>query len=338
MATRRRVESALSQYVNQIGEDGKQAYEMVEMLMQENPGIFNAPTIEANSLTSHKMLVRTGLGNATWIRGGEGVLPTTSTSQQAVFNSGLCRAYCEFSEDLLRLAKSDRTILQNEEDGALQTLRHEVSRALFYGDENDNSREFNGFARYYEDLTGEAKGQMIDAGGTGNDLRDIFMIGWGKNTATLFHPPGAPAGLLRVPLMAETAVNSPRADDPTKFDGLRPVKRMRFDWYVGFIMADWRYGVRIYNIDKNKILDGTTNILELVLRGINKIKNKNKCKLNIYSDRETLELADLQTVQKMIGGLLEKKDIYGYGINTTLVQGVAWHYDDALDKDQVRLT
>jgi hypothetical protein len=95
---------------------------------------------------------------------------------------------------------------------------------------------------------------VIDAGGTGSDNTSIWIVTWGPNTAHGIFPMGKISGLQHWDLSAQFP-NGMRVQDAN--GNYYQAYVDHFKWECGLTVRDWRYCVRIANIDVSDLSTGS---------------------------------------------------------------------------------
>src|SRR6185369_6127768 len=107
-------------------------------------------------------------------------------------------------------------------------------------------------------------GNIVNAGGTSaNSNTSIWLIGWGQNTVHGLFPKGSKAGL-QVRDMGEVALTDANNN---VYQGYRT----HFKWDCGISVRDWRYVVRIANINVNNGAVTTPNFVNTLVTAVNKL-------------------------------------------------------------------
>lgn len=215
---------------------------IIDLLSQTNEMIKDIPFVEGNLPTGHKTTVRTGLPSGTWRRLYQGVQPTKSTTAEVTEATGNLEAYSEVDKDLADLNGNTAAFRLGEDAAFIEGLTQDMQSAAIYSNALSTPAQIMGLTPRYASLTGAATGaNIIDAGGTGSTNTSIWLIGWHPNTITGIFPQGKRAGLQQRDLGEDTKVLA---------DGsLLQVYRSHFKWEIGIAVRDWRYAVRIANID-----------------------------------------------------------------------------------------
>lgn len=149
----------------------------------------------------------------------------------------------EVDKDLATLNGNESGFRLSEARMFLEAMNQEMATTLFYGNPSTVPESFLGLAPRYS-LLGAGNGQnIIDGGGTGVDNASIWLVVWGDETIFCPFPKGSTAGLIHRDLGEQTVYEAGGA-------GLRMQALVDwFQWKNGLVVKDWRYAVRIPNID-----------------------------------------------------------------------------------------
>lgn len=251
MATIGNTYLTLADLYKQQGPDGQVVSDIIEMLAEVNPILDDMMVQECNDGTKHLTTVRTGIPAGTWRRLYQGVQPSKSTNKQVHDTTGMLEAWSEVDAKLVALSRNPGQFRLNEAQAFIEGLSQDVATTLFYGNTDTDPEQFMGLAPRFNSTSAENGSQIIDAGGSGTDNTSIWFVVWGDRTCHGLYPAGTSAGLSRKDLGEETKENT---------DGsLYRVFREQFMWDVGLSVRDWRYVVRIANIDVS-VLTGATPV------------------------------------------------------------------------------
>jgi hypothetical protein len=224
---------------------------VVELLQETNEVLDDASFVEGNLLDGHQTTVRTGLPTPTWTKIYGFTQPTKSTTAQIIDRTGRMEMYSEIDVRLANLNGNKAAWRLSEERSFVQGLSNELAQTLFYGNEGTEPEAFTGLAPRYNDLAAENADNIINAGGSGADNASIWLVVWGPNTIHGIVPKGSTAGLKMEDLGEETKEDGS--------NGLMRVLRTHYMWDVGLSLRDWRYVVRIANIDKSLLTNVYTS-------------------------------------------------------------------------------
>ena len=217
---------------------------VVEMLNQTNEVLDDMQWREGNLPTGHRTTVRTGLPSVFWRLLNQGVQPSKSTTAQIDEQAGMLEAWSEVDKDLALLNGNVNQFRLSEARAFLEAMNQQFVSTLFYGNGGVTPEQFNGLSVRYALSTAVNGDNVIKAGGAGGTNASIWLVVWGENTITGIFPKGSKAGLLQEDYGEQTA------EVTAGLPGARMrVLQERFQWKCGIALKDWRYVVRICNID-----------------------------------------------------------------------------------------
>lgn len=222
--------------------DGKIA-SIVEILNQTNEILDDMPWIEGNLQTGHRTTTRTGIPGPTWRKLYQEVQPVRSQTVQITDNCGMMENYSEVDKALADLGGNAAMLRMTEDKAIVEGMSQEMAKTLFYGNEGTEPASFTGLAPRFNSrlaATAQSADNVIHAGGAGSDNTSIWLVVWGESTVHGIYPKGSKAGLSQRDLGEVTKENA---------NGLMQVYRTHFRWDCGLTVRDWRYIVRIANID-----------------------------------------------------------------------------------------
>jgi len=110
----------------------------------------------------------------------------------------------------------------------------------------------------------------------------------------------------------------------------------RFQWKCGLAVRDWRYAVRICNIDQTNLLTdtgGTTfKLIELMIKAQARIPALKKCRPVFYVNRTISEMLKIQAMNKSTAALslTEGADQFGNQQFVTNFMGIPIRMCDQL--------
>lgn len=267
--------------------------DVIELLSETNPIMADMIMSECNSGTTNLTTMRVGLPQGTWRKLYEGVQPTKSQTAQVKDATGMLESWSEIDEKLVKLSKNPAKFRLNEATAFLEGMNQDMASTLFYGDTSTNPERFMGLSARYNSYRANANrpsvdtsDQVIHGGGSGSDNTSIWMVVWGERTVHGIYPQGTQAGLQRQDLGAETKTNA---------DGsVLRVVREKFEWDLGLSLRDFRYVVRIANIDTSELLAGNVDIYALMRKGYYRLQQRRVTggRAAIYCNTDVLEALD----------------------------------------------
>jgi hypothetical protein len=243
-----------------LAPDGSIA-KIAELLQQFNPIIEDIPLVMGNLPTGHRTTVRSDLPSPTWRKLNYGIRPTKSMTTQVDDTIGMLEDYSEIDKDLAELNGNSAEFRMSEDTPHLESMSNDMATTLFYGDTATNPERFLGLAPRYDVLGVPANkpdavaqsaylNNIIGAGGTTADKQtSIWFIVWGPNTVHGIFPKGSTGGLKSRDLGEVTLTDN----DGGRFQGYRS----HYQWKMGLCVRDWRYIVRVANVELADMEDAT---------------------------------------------------------------------------------
>ncbi|MDY0242214.1 MAG: hypothetical protein RBR34_08555 [Rhodospirillaceae bacterium] len=256
MATLATTNPTLADYAKALDPNGNIA-QVVEILNQVNEVLDDMTFIEGNLPTGHRTVIRSGLPEPTWRKLYGGVQPTKSTRIPVTDTCGMLEAYAEIDKALADLNGNTAAFRLSEDKAHIEGMSQEVAQTLFYGNEKTTPATFTGLAPRYNSLSAENADNIINAAGAGSDNTSIWLLVWGPDTCHGIYPKGSQAGL-RTKDMGEVTI-----EDVDGAGGRMQAYRTHYRWDMGLTVRDWRYVVRIANIDVSD-LSTDTNAAKLI--------------------------------------------------------------------------
>ena len=266
---------------------------IVELLSQTNEILDDMRWVEGNLPTGHRTSVRTGLPLGTWRQLNYGVQPTKSTTSQVTDTCGMLETYSEIDKALADLNGNTAEFRLSEDKAFLEGLSQQLAQTLFYGNTATTPEKFMGLAPRFSTLNaGTASSQnVIDAGGTGADNTSIWLVVWGDLTVHGIFPKGSKAGLQMRDLGEQTLLDA----NGNRYQGYRT----HYKWDAGLTVRDWRYAVRIANIDVSDLASGTpADLTKFMIRATHKVPSLKTGQPVFYMNRTGRQWLDIQAANK----------------------------------------
>jgi len=284
--------------------------------------------IEGNLPTGNQTTIRTGLPTATWRKLYGGVQPTKSTTAQITDATAMLEMRSQPDAKLCALNGNTAAFRLSESMPCFEGMNQTFMTALFAGDTTLNPEQFMGLRLRYPSLTGATSQNVITAGGSTN-LTEIWLVGWGDQTIAGLFPKNSHAGIVHEDLGLIDA-----------FDGQTPPAPYRafadrYAWDCGLMVKDWRYAIRLPNIDTvalaaqtgTQALTAGTCIINLMSDAMERIPSLGMCKPVFYCNR---------TVRANLRKIAMNKSANALGIEAGLKQidtsflGVPVHISDKI--------
>lgn len=267
---------------------------IVEVLNQFNEILDDGVAVQANSTTGHKTTIRSGLPAPTWRRLYQGVQPSKSTVVSIIDSFGMLANYSKVDKKLADLNPDGAAAFRaTEAKPILEGMAQEMAQTLFYGNEKTAAAEFTGLAARYNSLSAEnGVDNIINAGGVGTDNTSIYLCVWGDQTLHTIFPMGSKAGVTQTDKGVTTIQNS----DGSMFEAYVEY----FEWDFGLTLRDWRYVVRIANIDVSDqdTLANTANLVTWMTQATERIPSFSMGRAAFYTNRKMREKLRLGILQK----------------------------------------
>lgn len=258
---------------------------IAELLSQSNEILEDCVFKEGNLPTGERVVVRTGLPAVYWRALNQGIPSSKSTTAQVDEAAGILEARSEVDKDLAMLNGNTAQFRLSEDTAFLEAMNQTQATTLFYGNPGTDPKQFLGLAARYSSLSATNAQNILSAGGSGSDNTSVYLVVWGDQTVYCHFPKGSKAGLIHEDLGEQTVYNS---------DGTRlQAYATRYQWKNGLVVKDWRYVVRICNIDVSDLIGQTgtqaaaaaTNIVKLMARSLYRIPNMAMGRAAFYMNR-----------------------------------------------------
>lgn len=288
----------LADHAKRLDPDGKVPM-IVELLAETNELLSDMLWKEGNLPTGERITQRTGLPTVYWRLINQGVTPSKSTTAQVDEGTGMLEAYSEVDKDLAELNGNTSSFRLSEAQAFIEAMNQEMADTFFYGNASLNPEEFNGLAVRYSSLSAGNAQNVLSGGGSGSDNSSIYLVVWGGNSIHGIFPKGSKAGLqhedlglVTVETTAGIAGNRMRAYQD------------HWQWKCGVALKDWRYVVRIANIDISNLVakSSAADLIELMIKAIHRVPNINSGKACFYMNRTTFQMLDIQRRDDVIQG------------------------------------
>ena len=251
--------------------NGEVQGDIIDILAQTNELLGYLPFIEANDGTTNKATIRTGIPEGTWRMLNYGVKQKKSTTAQVRDASGMLENYSTVDKALADMSGDKAGFLLSESKAFIEGMNQQAMRTFLYGNGAVEAQKFTGLAPRYSQLTSAENAQnIIDAGGTGSDNTSIWLLVLSPETITGFYPKGSKAGLQQRDLGEQTVYDA--ENNPYQ------AYRSHYKWDMGLSVRDWRYAVRIANIDLSdltKNASGGADLIDLMTQALELVQDLN---------------------------------------------------------------
>ena len=308
-------------------------FPVIEMLNEMNPILDDAIAVECNKGTTHLHSVRVGLPTVAWGKLYQGIPQSKSGKAQVEDTTGFVEGLSTIDKRVLKLSGNEGAVRLSEAMSYLEAMNQEVSEKIFYGNSAVDPEEFMGFAPRFNDKSAPNGNNIIDAGGTGSDNSSIWFVTWGDEQCHLLYPKGTQAGVQREDKGEQRLTD----DSGNAYYGMEEL----FTWHVGLAVKDWRYVVRVANIDMSDLAAGTVDLYKFMRKAYYRLHSRRVAggKQAIYCNRDVLEALDaLATNGGSTDSFVRLKTIEIQGEEIQTYRGIPIRETDALHNAEAQVT
>lgn len=311
--------------------DGRIA-DVVEILNEINPILQDMTWIEGNLPTGHRSTIRSGLPEPTWRKLYGGVQPNKSLTVQVTDNTGMLEAYAEVDKALADLNGNTAAFRLSEDRPHIEGMNQTVARTIFYGNEGTLPESFTGLAPRYNSKEATNGSNILDASGTGATNRSIFLVVWGPQTCHGIVPKGSKAGLIMEDKGQVTIENADGAN------GRMEAYRTHYRWDAGLVLRDWRYVVRVANIDRTTLtFDASSGayLPDLMFQAMSLVPNLAMGRPAFYAARDVWTFMRRQVSAQTKMSTLTAENVGGQFVE--YFHGIPVRRTDVLNVDEARI-
>jgi hypothetical protein len=323
---------------------------IIELLSQTNDVLDDMLVVEANGTTGHVTTVRTGIPSATWRLLNYGVPTAKSTTAKITDSIGMLETYSVVDKALADLNGNAPEFRLSEDMAFLEGMSQQMASTVFYGNTAVNPERFMGLSPRYNTVstsTALSAANVIDCQGTGSTNTSMWMVTWGPRTCHGIFPKGGKSGFT----MKDKGDITPATDVlGNRFEAYTT----HFKWDNGLSVRDWRYIVRMCNIDVTTLSGATPpNLITALIRAVHRLPTQppsagteqktdapnggqtNNGRVAIYGNRTIRTYLDIQAVNK-VNVLLNFDEWDGKPVTT--FRGIPIRTCDALLNTETRIT
>lgn len=323
----------LADWAKRLDPDGKVPV-VAELLSQSNEVLEDMVLIEGNLPTGHRVVIRTGLPTVYWRSINQGVPSSKSTTVQVDESCGMLEAYAVVDKDLALLNGNTAQFRLSEDTAFLEAMNQTQAQTLFYGNPATDPRQYLGLAARYGAISGAGNAQnIIDAGGTASNNTSIWLVVWGENTVFCPFPKGSKAGLIHNDQGELTVYDA----NNNRYQALQT----HYQWKNGLAVKDWRYVVRICNINTANLVaeSAAADLIKLMSRALDRIPNMAMGRAAFYMNRTIYSMMRIQALNKSQNAISIESGLNQFGTPTKWAsfQGVPLRRVDQLLNTEARV-
>lgn len=283
--------------------------DVVEILAETNEVLTDMAWLEANGIISHRTTIRSGLPTPTWRRLNYGVQPTKGTKVQVTDNIGMLEDYAEVDKALADLHGNAAAFRLQEDRAHIEGISQEIADTIFYGNEGTEPEAFTGLAPRFNSLSAANAENIIVGGGSDTDNASIWLVVWGANTVHGIVPKGSKAGM-QMKDLGEVTLETTNGVAGARSQAYRT--HYRFD--AGLSVRDWRYVVRIPNIDKSLLkadISTGADLSNLMFQALRRPPSLKVGRAAFYMARDIETMLFQQTSHKTASSTLKSENVGG---------------------------
>lgn len=273
------------------GKDAGKVMTVAELLSETNDIIADIPYVDANEGTTHKIGMRVGLPTTYWKQMNKGTPSSLSRVVQQKEGTAVLKTVGVADVDMpdVNSLRSDEMV------ASMSALSNDMATEAIYGTAADQEG-LVGLAHRYSDVTAGNGQNIIKMGGVGADNTSIWLIGFGRRAIFGALPKGFGAGIKHT----DYGVQPERDADGNTF----MAHRDEYSFASGLCVQDWRYAVRLCNIDVSAALadpDGSTvAIINNMIKAMHRVPSLTTAgvKFGFYMNRDMMTALDIQGTNK----------------------------------------
>jgi len=269
---------------------------------------------EGNLPTGHRFVSRMALPSLAFRRFNEGVATSKSRTNQIDETCGMLEGWSAIDVELAKLNGDEAAFRLSESLGFAQAMNNQVEQSLVYSNTASNPEQILGFTPRLNAISTNTlnPAQIIpcSAAPSGSDQSSMWLVGWGDQSIYGIFPKGSVGGL----------EHNDRGilpwDDGTgkKYDAYVS----NWKWKFGLVVEDWRYLVRICNIDTSSTTFSGFDLIEAMVRAYHQLFNPAAVRPVWYCNRKIATFLHLQALEATKTSTIRIEEIGGKPVTTCL--------------------
>jgi len=298
---------------------------IAEILNLTNEILQDATFVEANGVTGHRTTVRTGLPGATWRKLYGGVQPSKSTTVQVQDSMGMLEAYAEIDKALADLNGNAPAFRLSEDKAFIESINQQFVSTLIYGNEGTQPEAFTGFAPRFNLSTAQNGDNILKGGGSGSTNTSVWLVVWSPETVHCIYPKGSKAGLSHEDKGQVTVENIDGSG------GRMEAYRSHYRMDAGLTVRDWRFVVRICNVDVTALVKTAAtgaDLTDLMAQALELVPSLGMGRAAFYCNRTIKSFLRRQIANKVAASTLTMEDVAGKHVMT--LDGIPVRRSDAI--------
>jgi hypothetical protein len=200
-----------------------------------------------------------------------------------------------------------------EAQAFLEAMNIEMQQTLISGNSGVTPEEFTGLQIRYSSTSAQNGQNIILGGGSDTDNTSIWLVVWGQNTVHGIYPKGSSGGLSHQDL-GEVTLENANGVTGARMQALRD----HWKWECGLCLRDWRYVVRIPNIDMSVTIANTTTspLINLMIKALYRVPSLGMGRPVFYMNRSIKQYLDIQAQTRATNTLQTGNDAAGLPLLT----------------------
>jgi len=275
---------------------------VVEALQQRNGLLQSMVWKEGNTDTGHEVASRNSLPSVSWVRYNEGISASKSTVDTYTEKTGILEGLSSVDVRVAQVNGNEAAFRASEDDAFLAAMANEVERAFFYESTAVNPQKVLGLQPRLNSTTSAYGHQIIkaDPSPSGSDQTSIWLVGWGERSVYGITPRGQPTGL-------EMEDKGEQRDKDTTSGKIKFKYETLFRWRCGLCVEDYRFVVRIANIDTSQLtVDAASgaDLIRSMIKAYYQIFDPRAVRLAWYCNRTVASYLHQQAASKTYNSTL----------------------------------
>lgn len=289
----------LADWYKNLDPQGKQA-KIIEMLMQRNAMIEDIPFVEGNLPDGHEITARAGLPDVFFRSVNKGIPSSKTREIQFTEQCAILEARQEVDVKLANKNGNAAAYRASKHPAFIEALGQKFASTLVYGNAGVNADQFTGFMPRMSSTTAGNGSNIILGGGSGGDCASALLVVWGEGMVTGIVPKGSVAGITHQDLGEIDAFDA----DGNRYRAYSDL----WNWNVGLAVEDWRYMVRLANIDVSDLVSRTNAVdlsdrcSDMIWKLPNGAQSLNSGKPVFYMNRTLISAFEKQDRDDVISG------------------------------------
>ncbi len=252
-------------FIKGLDAKGNFVHRCINLAVKANEMLDDITVVEANNGTALETTVRTETPKPVWTQYYGGIPSNKGSKAKIKVSCGRMGTKIIVDKKLYDDAKDKDAVLADEVQSAQDGMKMEMGNMLIYGLLADNPLGFNGLFKHYSaygtDTTDDTESAhyVLNAknawgeGTAGTNFGSIALVGWSPNTITCFQSEGHTQGGIEITPKRVVDIADPDVGPDATYEAYLQY----LYWELGLAVRDFRFGGRICNIERDKMLSGS---------------------------------------------------------------------------------